>query len=81
MIVVPPRLKSGEKEILIIFHNETAVHAQEMPRSVWVYQSVYGAPAKVRGQAYDDLGFYHRDWGRQTGPAERPMARSLAGRM
>ncbi|KAJ9107248.1 hypothetical protein QFC20_003785 [Naganishia adeliensis] len=61
MIEVPPRLKSGEKEILIIFHNETAVHAQEMPRSVWVYQSVYGAPAKVRGQAYDDLGLYHRD--------------------
>jgi hypothetical protein len=33
-----PELADGEKEVVVIFHDETAVHAQEMPRHVWVYQ-------------------------------------------
>jgi hypothetical protein len=36
---VSPILRPGEKEIVTFFHDVTTVHAQEMPKYVWVWEA------------------------------------------
>jgi hypothetical protein len=47
-----PILREGEREIIPIFHDETALHAQEMPRFVWVYESEQVLRQKSDGKLF-----------------------------
>jgi hypothetical protein len=48
----PPTLLPGQKEIIAIFHDETALHAQEMPRYVWVWEAEQVLRQKSDGKLF-----------------------------